>query len=167
MFPLHSKSMLGWQEERDTENQWCFGALSSPHWRASMWHITVCLAVTCRTNLLLSVWTAGRRVILLHLQVRNHFENFMKYDTNNDYTLDFNEVGRHEQFTNLCTFCVQLRTAVVQVFGHGVVTKQELLVKIYTLHCHSNFYQYIVGCFGRSQCWLFQFYWVLCLSVVV
>ena len=76
----------------------------------------------------------------------------MKYDINNDYTLDFNEVGRHEQFANLCTFCVQLRTAVGQVFGHGVVTKQELLVKIHTLHCHLNIYQYIVGCFGRSQC---------------
>ena len=104
--PLHSKSMLGWQEEWDTENQWCFGALSSPHWRASMWHITVCLLLhveqicCCQTA---SVWTAERRVILLHLQVRSHFENFMKYDTNNDYTLDFNEVGKCYQFTNLCT----------------------------------------------------------------
>ena len=70
----------------------------------------------------------------MQLQVRSHFENFMKYDTNNDYTLDFNEVGTclHSNLqTHLC-FCIQLRTAVTQVFSHGVVSKQELLVRTHT-----------------------------------
>ena len=58
----------------------------------------------------------------------------MKYDMNNDYTLDFNEVSEHlYNNSHANEILLQLRTAVAQMLNYGVISKQELLVKMYTV----------------------------------